>query len=146
MPGSAVLLAATQGVVPTLGGVESVLDSNVAVSGGTTRRAANGFTLPGENILAIQYRQVDFAWFRKPSPRNMSLSNRSKWKAYLGSRGEDSDIGSDEDSMEEDEDTEAAFVMLQAVIGDDIDAADLGEFSTYQDYALDDTEALWLVS
>ena len=148
VPGSVILLAATQGAVPTLGGIESVLDSEVTVSWGTTGRMASSFVAPGESIMAVQYRQVDFSWFRKPSPKTVTLSSRSKWKTYLGSRGEDSDDTSDEDeSFSEDmSDADADLVTLQAVVGGDISASDLGDYNICEDYALDDVEEIWCVS
>ncbi|KAI0965740.1 hypothetical protein F4678DRAFT_451562 [Xylaria arbuscula] len=145
MPGSVMLLAATQGTIPTLGDMESMLDSNVAVSRGVTRRIASSLTFTGENILAVQYRQVEFSWFHKPSPTNICLSTRSEWKTYLGSRGDDLNFSSDgEDSQEDDEDDDA--VTLQAIIGDAISPSDLGEFHTHQAYALDHAEEIWVVS
>ncbi|KAK5627621.1 hypothetical protein RRF57_003336 [Xylaria bambusicola] len=145
VPGSTMLLTATQGTIPTLGGMESMLDSNVAVSGGVTRRIASNLTFTGENILAVQYRQVEFSWFHKPSPTNMYLSTRSGWKTYLGSRGDDLDFSSDErDTQEDDEDDDT--ITLQAVIGDGISLSDLGEFHTHQVYALDHVEEIWVVS
>ncbi|KAI1365837.1 hypothetical protein F5Y08DRAFT_302798 [Xylaria arbuscula] len=145
MPGSVMLLAATQGTVPTLGGMESMLDSNIAVSRGVERSVASSLTFTGETILAIQYRQVDFSWFHKPSPTSMCLSTRPEWKTYLGSRGGHLDFSSDEeDTQEDDEDDDT--VTLQAIVGGGISTSDLGEFHTHQTYDLDHAEEIWVVS
>ena len=148
VPGSVVLLAATQGAVPTLGGIESVLDSEVTASSGATGRVASSFEHPGESILAVEYRRVDFSWFRKPSPKTITLSGRSRWKTYLGSRGEDTDARSDEDDslVGDIDDADADLVILQAVVGGDISSNDLGDYNSCEDYALDGVEEIWCVS
>ena len=53
MSGSTALLAATHGAVPTLGGIEDILDSEVAASQGSATGMASGFKFPGEKIMAV---------------------------------------------------------------------------------------------
>ncbi|KAI0893978.1 hypothetical protein F4806DRAFT_473466 [Annulohypoxylon nitens] len=146
LPGSIVILAATQGAVPTLGGLEGVLDSEAAASRHSSKRAESSFTFPGENIFAVQYRKVDFSWFRKPSPKTITLKSRSEWKAYLGSRGEESGVeNGQEDSSEDDDDISEEFVTLNAIIGGSVKPEDLDEFDDYENYALNDVDELLCV-
>lgn len=157
VPGSVALLAATHGAVPTLGGLEDVLDSEVAVSHGTTEGTASSFSVPGDSIFAIQYQQVDFSWFRKPSSsRPVELKTYATWKAYLGSRGEDSDVDSDDgegpgpddddDGGDCDNTNDAGYVTLQAQVGGNVKIDDVGEFNNCEDFSMDDTEEIWHIS
>jgi hypothetical protein len=65
LPGSIILTAATQGIIPTLGGLETILDSKVSTAHEKAGSSLSSYIMPGEHIVAIQYRKVDFAWFRR---------------------------------------------------------------------------------
>jgi hypothetical protein len=145
LPGSVVVMAATHGAMASLGGLEAVLDSELAVVRDKASHAACTLMFPGENIMAVEYRQVDFSWFRKPSHKTPTLKEGAEWKAYLGSRGEES--GDEEEcESESEEEEEDDLVTLRARIGGSIELDDLGDFGKHEDYKLDNFGELWCIS
>lgn len=151
LSGSVVLQAATHGMVATLGGLENILDSEVAISRDDGKTTASSFTVPGDSILAVLYQRVHFSWFRNPSSRSKPalLKAGAKWEAYLGGRGECSDAESDNGGVgDEDEDGDIItdHVNLQAKVNCGVDSDDLGEFDEYEEFVLGDNEELWHIS
>ncbi|KAK5995279.1 hypothetical protein PT974_03679 [Cladobotryum mycophilum] len=136
--------------VPMLGGVISL---GLEVTHDEDH-ATNTLSFPGENIFAIQYRQVGFSWFRRPSQKTPSLKEGAEWKAYLGSRGEESDAECSRDDgiedpgyeTDEDEDEDADFVTLRAQVGGDIEPDDLGDLINHEGFGLDDGGEIWHIS
>ncbi|KAI1080152.1 hypothetical protein F5B20DRAFT_115994 [Whalleya microplaca] len=142
MPGSLVLQVATHGAIPTLGGAESLLDSEVGASYSEDIDSGSTFVLPGENIIAIQYRKVDFSWFRTPSSSNLGLKEELPWRVYLGTRAIlDVDDGNYKPSDEHDIDS----VTLRTEIGRCIQEDDIREFYHYESCAGNGKDEVWHV-
>jgi hypothetical protein len=141
VPGSLVMLAATSGSLSTLGGVENLLDSEISTSHGKDASLANSFVMPGENIIAVQYRRVNFSRFRNPSSGEVDLRDEIPWKVYLGRRGgEDTDEGSDAGG-EGGEDV----VYLRTEIGGHVQPDDVGAFNKHEDFAVDGGNEIWYI-
>jgi hypothetical protein len=154
LPGSLVLTAATQGIISTLGGLETLLDSEVSTTHEQGRSSLSSYIMPGEHIIAIQYRKVDFAWFRRGSFNAPGLKDATSWKVYVGSRGgeeirEDGRGDGDEqgtaESGESDEGDDEEVINLQVAVGESIGADDIGEFSNRQEFVGDGGDEIWYV-
>ncbi|KAI5781914.1 hypothetical protein EDC01DRAFT_775024 [Geopyxis carbonaria] len=59
------------------------LDVGAGVAGESKMRYRRSVEVPAEQIYAVQFRKVEFAWFSSRSLDKASLSDKNRWKVYL---------------------------------------------------------------
>jgi len=79
------------------------LDVGASVSLATTAGEKMAFTAPGEQVFAVQYRKIRFAWFSSRYVDKAYLEEGNRWKIYIMTRGESEEGVNDGIDMEVDE-------------------------------------------
>lgn len=80
----AITLALTAGALPPSHGTPN---ATVGLSRRNQYKTAGGFSAPGEQIYAVQYRKIEFSWFSGRNLDKASLEDGNRWKVYVGKRG-----------------------------------------------------------
>ncbi|KAF7538421.1 hypothetical protein G7054_g3017 [Neopestalotiopsis clavispora] len=88
-------MAATGAGVPIP--VEGMLDVGIEANRERSQKNNATYTAPGEQIFAVQYRQLRFARFSREKMADIQLEKGNRWNIFLGSRGEDEE---DEQTVE----------------------------------------------
>jgi hypothetical protein len=93
IPLDAIASAAAAGIPLSVG-----MDASLEGKFERSRQVEEGYTAPGEQIYAIQYRRVAVGWFKSRSADQASLNDKICWKDVITNRGKESE----EDMVEAD--------------------------------------------
>jgi hypothetical protein len=77
------------GVSAAVAATGTPLDPSVGVEVAGGRGRSLRITAMEEQVCAVQYRKVDFEWFRSRDLDKTSLENGNRWKFYWGTRDEE---------------------------------------------------------
>lgn len=112
-------LAAAQEIMGALKGDSSL---GLSASYKSTQGEQKSYRVPGEQVYAIEYRQIKFKWFSKKNMDASMLASQSRWEVRYETRGKEADEDNvvEAEMVDSMEDDEEFFLHDQSSDGDQV--------------------------